>query len=163
MSTAAQQQAMRAPRSIAIHTPAFQEGKPIPREFTGFGEDVSPALSWTGVPADAQALAIVVDDPDAPSGTFTHWTAWDLPADLKGVPKGVDVAGLRGVVGRNDFGFARYMGPKPPGGTHRYHFRVFALSKRLGLPANAPPEDVWKALAGNVVAWGETMGTFTRP
>lgn len=163
MTTAAQQQAMRAPQSIGVRSPAFQPGKPIPRESTGFGEDVSPEIEIAGVPSGAQSLAIVVDDPDAPRGTFTHWTVWDLPADTKRLERGVDVARLGGVQGRTDFGFSKYMGPEPPSGTHRYYFRVFALSKRLGLPPNAPVEDVWKALAGNVLAWGETMGTFTRP
>lgn len=163
MTAPAQQQAMRAPQSIGVRSPAFEHGKPIPREFSGFGEDVSPEIEITGVPSGAQALAIVVDDPDAPRGTFTHWTVWDLPADTRRLERGAGVGRLGGAQGRNGFGFAKYMGPKPPSGTHRYFFRVFALSKRLGLPPNAPVEDVWKALAGNVVAWGETMGTFTRP
>lgn len=163
MAHASQHQALHAPQSLGVRSRAFEDGRAIPREHTAHGDDVSPPLAWTGVPEDAQSLAIVVDDPDAPTGTFTHWAVWDLPADLRELERGVDPVTLGARVGRNDFGFAKYMGPKPPSGTHRYVFRVFAVDKRLGLDANMPVDRLWRALAGHVLAWGETVGTFARP
>lgn len=164
MSTNAQEmKALRAPRLIGIRSPAFEEGKPIPRQHTAFGDDVSPELHLTGVPGGAVALAIVVDDPDAPRGTFTHWTAWNLPPDTTRLVEGADPLRLGARVGQNDFGLTGYNGPKPPSGTHRYRFRVFALDKQLDLPPNAPPAEVWRDLAPHVVAWGELMGTYARP
>ncbi|HVM46304.1 MAG TPA: YbhB/YbcL family Raf kinase inhibitor-like protein [Candidatus Thermoplasmatota archaeon] len=158
-----QQQALRAPRSIGVHSVAFQHGKQIPREFTGHGDDINPPLSWTGVPNNAQALAIVVDDPDAAGGTFTHWTVWNLPPRIGGVEAGVKVVPLGGIEGRNDFGTSGYRGPKPPGGTHRYVFRVLALDKFLDAPPNAPVDEVWRHISGHSLAWGELVGTFTKP
>lgn len=154
---------MRAPQSIGVRSPSITPGRPIPREFTAFGDDVSPALNVTGVPEGTVALAIVVDDADGPGGGFTHWTVWNLPGDTREIPQDADVGVVGGVEGTNDFGFAKYMGPKPPSGTHHYHFRVFALEKELSLPRNAKPDDVWRALAGNVRAWGELVGTSAKP
>lgn len=162
MPTATQQQALRAQRSIGLHSVAFQHGKQIPREFTGFGDDINPPLSWTGVPNQAQALAIVVDDPDAPGGTFTHWTVWNLPPRLEGLEAGAKVIPIGGIEGRTSFGRSGYGGPKPPSGTHRYVFRLFALDRFLDLPQNAPAEDVWRQLATHTLAWGELVGTVSR-
>lgn len=159
----AKEKAQGSPRTIRVATPAFEEGKPIPREHTGFGDDVSPALSWSGAPAGAKAFAIVVDDPDAPGGTYTHWLVLDLPAGVSSLDRGADVTKLGGVEGRNDFGFHRYMGPKPPSGTHRYHFQVFALGAKLGLPRDAKADQVWSALGEKAIAWGERVGLFTKP
>lgn len=159
MLTTAQQEALRAPRKIGITSPEFAQGKAIPREFTGHGDDVSPPLDLTGVPHDAQALAIVMDDPDAPGGTFTHWTAWNISPQTTSLERGAQLLAQ----GRNDFGTTGYRGPKPPSGTHRYYFRVFALDQQLGIPPNAPVDEVWRHLAKHTMAWGELMGTFTRP
>jgi Raf kinase inhibitor-like YbhB/YbcL family protein len=161
MSTNLEHAALAAPQTISVTSPAFAPGKPIPRECSGYGENVSPALKLAGVPVDAQLLAIVVDDPDAPHGTFTHWTAWDI-ANASEIPRGADIKKLKGTQGRNDAGTNGYFGPKPPSGTHRYRFRVFALKEKLGLPHGAPVADVWTALDGKVRAWGELAGTYTK-
>lgn len=163
MTTVSEQQALRAPKTLGVHSSAFTNGRALPREHSSFGDDVSPPISWSGLPDATQTLAIVMDDPDAPGGTFTHWLVWDLPATLRELTPGADVRSLGAREGQNDFGFARYMGPKPPSGTHRYFIRVFAISKRLGIEENATAERVWSAIAPNVLAWGEIMGTFTRP
>lgn len=163
MLSPVQQQALRAPRSIGLRSVAFQHGKQIPREFSGHGDDISPPLEWTGVPNNAQALAIVVDDPDAPGGTWTHWTAWNLPTRIESLEAGVKVIPLGGGEGRTSAGTSGYHGPKPPSGTHRYFFRLFALDRQLDLPPNAPVEDVWRALSTHTIAWGELVGTFTKP
>lgn len=152
---------LSAPQTINVTSPAFGPNRPIPREYSGYGESVSPALKLTNVPVDAQVLAIVVDDPDAPGGTFTHWTAWDI-ANTNEIPRGADIKKLKGTQGKNDAGTNGYFGPKPPSGTHHYRFRVFALKEKLGLPHAAPSADVWNALNGKVRAWGELVGTYTK-
>lgn len=158
-----QQQALRANKSMGLRSPEFQHGRQIPREYTGFGEDVSPPLEWTGVPTHAEAIALVMDDPDAPDVTaFTHWTVWNLPPRMTTIERAAKVIPTGAVEGRNDFGTTGYRGPKPPSGTHRYHFRVLALDKFLDLPPNAPVEDVWNHLAGHVIGWGELVGTVSR-
>lgn len=158
-----QQKAMRAPRSIGLTSPAFQNGKPIPREFSGYGEDAQPPLAWTGILRETRALALVVDDPDAPGGTWTHWTLWGIPREATGLARDADVRAMHGVEGRTSDGSAGWHGPKPPSGTHRYYFRVFALDRELDLPSLAPVDDVWRALGEHAIAWGELMGTFAKP
>lgn len=159
----AHEKALQAPKTLQVMSPDFRQRGLIPRPFTSFGEDVAPALEVGGVPERAQALAIVVEDPDAPGGTFTHWLVWNLPVTTTRVPRAANVSALGGVQGTNDFGFPRYMGPKPPSGTHHYHFRVFALSQPLPTPPRAKAPDVWRELAPRVLAWGETVGIFARP
>lgn len=151
-----------APQSLSLTSSAFRHGEPIPREFTCQGDDVSPPLAWAGVPREARALALVMDDPDAPRGTFTHWTWWDAPADAKSLAKGEPAAKLGAKEGRTDFDATGYGGPCPPTGSHRYFFRLYALREPLGLPAGARVADVWKALDGRVLAWGELMGTYRK-
>ena len=175
MTTQIEHAALAAPQTINVSSNAIAPNRPIPREYTGYGENVSPQLKLTGVPVDAQFLAIVVDDldargasapsqaagPDAPNGTFTHWTAWDIQ-NTNEIPRAADIKKLKGTQGKNDAGTNGYTGPKPPSGTHRYRFRVFALKEKLGLPHGAPPADVWRALDGKVRAWGEITATFTK-
>lgn len=163
MLSPVQQQSLRAPRSIRLHSVAFTHGKQLSREFTGYGDDISPPLEWTGIPDHARTLAIVVEDPDAPGGKFTHWTVWNLPQRIEGIESGGKVLHLGGVQGKNDFGTVGYRGPKPPSGTHRYSFRIFALDRSLDLAAGASPDEVWRALGERTIAWGELVGTFTKP
>lgn len=161
MTTQTEHAALNAPQTINVSSNAIAPNRPIPREYSGYGENVSPQLKLTGVPVDAQLLAIVVDDPDAPNGTFTHWTAWDIQ-NTNEIPRGADIKKMKGTQGKNDAGTNGYTGPKPPSGTHRYRFRIFALKEKLGLPHGAPPADVWKALEGKVRAWGELTATYTK-
>lgn len=152
--------ALRAPRSLTLTSAAFQHGAPIPRRHSGHGDDTSPPLAWSGAPAGTKAFALVVDDPDAPRGTWTHWTAWDLPATTTRLDEGADVAKLGARQGVTSARTNGYHGPAPPSGTHRYFFRVFALSEPLALQEGAGIEDVWRALGERTLAWGELMGTF---
>jgi hypothetical protein len=147
---------------MQLSSPAFREGQPIPVLFTCKGRDVSPQLAWSGLPAGTQALALVVDDPDAPRGTWTHWTLWDLPATVQGLPQGVDVAGLGAVQGTTTAGSQGYHGPCPPSGAHRYFFQLYALGGRLGLPPGSSVAELRKALQGRVLAEARLMGTFTK-
>lgn len=153
---------MAAPKTLRVTSTAFADGDPIPREFTCQGEDVSPPLAVGGVPPGAKSLALIVDDPDAPRGTWTHWTAWDLPSATRTLPRGVDVAKLGGREGLNDSHGVGWEGPCPPSGTHRYFFKVYALAAPLGLPRGAKRPDVERAMADKVLAWGELMGRYAK-
>jgi Raf kinase inhibitor-like YbhB/YbcL family protein len=151
-----------APATIQVSSEAFADGDAIPARYTCEGEDVSPALAWTGVPDEARALALLVEDPDAPDGTFVHWTLFDLPPDSAGLSSGVVPAGAR--EGENSFGDGGYGGPCPPEDDepHRYVFVVYALDAALGLDAGATPSDVRAAIGRHAIARGELTGRFGR-
>jgi Raf kinase inhibitor-like YbhB/YbcL family protein len=149
--------------SLAVTSSAFSQGKPIPKEFSCDGGDRSPPLSIAGLPAGADYVAVVLDDPDAPKGTWTHWTFWDLPAAKAGnLPAGVAVEGLGAIQGTTSAGSVGYHGPCPPGGTHRYFVRAYATNGSLGLAKGASVDAVRKALKAKAVAQGELMGTYSR-
>ncbi|HVL47261.1 MAG TPA: YbhB/YbcL family Raf kinase inhibitor-like protein [Candidatus Thermoplasmatota archaeon] len=154
--------ALEALKSLTPRSPAFAAGGPIPPRHTCEGDDVAPAIEFGPRPVGTCAVALLVDDPDAPRGAFTHWVAWNLPADLDALPEGADVTALGGLEGRNDFADVGYRGPCPPSGTHRYFFKVYALDALLDLPRGARRSTFEDAIAGHVLAWGETMGTSTR-
>jgi len=145
---------------MKITSSAFQEGGNIPSKFTCDGADVNPALRFEGAPAEAKSLALIVDDPDAPSGLFTHWLAWNID------PKTTDVAEnsapAKAVQGTNDFPKTGYGGPCPPSGTHRYFFKIFALDQMLDLKTGAKRAEVDAAMRGHVTAQGELMGRYSR-
>jgi len=145
---------------MKITSSAFQEGGNISSKFTCDGADVNPALRFEGAPAEAKSLALIVDDPDAPSGLFTHWLAWNID------PKTTDVAEnsapAKAVQGTNDFPKTGYGGPCPPSGTHRYFFKIFALDQMLDLKAGAKRAEVDAAMRGHVIAQGELMGRYSK-
>jgi Raf kinase inhibitor-like YbhB/YbcL family protein len=143
----------------------FKEGQPIPRQYTCDGVNVSPSLEWTAVPKTARTIAIIVDDPDAPSGTFTHWLLYNLSSETMGLvensPAGETLKG-GGQQGENDFGKVGYGGPCPPSGTHRYFFKIYALDDELALKPGAKKADVEKAMEGHIVGQAQLMGTYKR-
>jgi Raf kinase inhibitor-like YbhB/YbcL family protein len=151
---------------MQLTSPAFQEGQPIPKQYTGDGKDVSPPLRWDGVPGGTQSLALICDDPDAPRGTWVHWVLFNLPADARELPeavpaKGVGPQGSR--QGTNDFRKLGYGGPAPPPGKpHRYFFKLYALDTVLDLKEGATKQDLVKAMEGHVLAEGQLMGKFGR-
>lgn len=148
--------------TITLMSGAFSEGGSIPKKYTCDGEDHSPNLSWSGIPAGTQSLVLIADDPDAPSGTFVHWVLYDLPADLTGLPEGGAGQGV-GVQGTNSFRKKGYNGPCPPkGNPHRYYFKLYALDKKLNLKEGASKADVEKAMQGHILAQGQTMGRYGR-
>ncbi len=155
----------RAAGTIVVTSASFEEGKSIPKKHTCDGEDVSPRLAWTGVPDGAKSVAVICDDPDAPAGTWVHWVIYNLPADAGGLGENVPPRetlpdGAR--QGKNDFGRIGYNGPCPPGGTHRYFFKVYALDSLLDLPAGATKAQLVRAMEGHVLAQGSLMGTYSR-
>ncbi len=152
--------------TVTLKCPAFSEGGEIPRKHTCDGADLSPELNWGGVTPAAHSLAIIVDDPDAPRGTWTHWLVWNIPPHHTSLPEGVPTSEvLEGgaVQGTNDFNRLGYGGPcPPPGKPHRYFFRLFALNTRLTLPAGATRKEVDRAMKGHILSEAEWMGTYKR-
>ncbi len=149
---------------MTLTSSAFASGATIPNQYTCKGEDVSPPLAWSGAPAHASSYALIMDDPDAPSGTWVHWVVWNIPATAHLLPEGVPKReelddGTR--QGRNSFRKVGYNGPCPPEGqTHRYFFRLYALDTKLKLSSGANREEVDEAMKGHVLAQSEYMGTF---
>ena len=152
---------------LTVTSDAFDEGGRIPQKYTCDGEDVSPDLKWNTPPAGSRSIAVIADDPDAPGGTFIHWTVLDLPAEIRGLGERVGNAPSlpEGALhGQNGFGKDGYGGPCPPSGsTHEYRFWVYALSEPLALLSGAKSEDVITTLKGKVVAVGKLTGTYGRP
>jgi Raf kinase inhibitor-like YbhB/YbcL family protein len=150
-----------APVTIEVTSTAFGEGDPIPEQYTCDGDEISPPLTWTGVPSDAAALALVVDDPDAPSGTFTHWVVLDIPVDTSSSDEGGVPSG--GTQASTSAGSAAYAGPCPPNGTHHYRFTVVALDAVLGLAEGASLDEALAAVDEHALARGTLTGTYERP
>ena len=144
---------------MKITSSAFQEGGNIPSKFTCDGSDTSPPLQITGVPSEAKSLALITDDPDAPSGLFTHWLVWNIPPQTNSIAEG---SAPKGMDGTNDFGKSGYRGPCPPPGTHRYSFKIFALDRELDLSSAAKRSQVDAAMKGHVIAQGELIGRYVR-
>jgi len=152
--------------SVALKSTAFSEGGEIPREHTCDGADLSPELTWGGVSPAARSLALIVADPDAPKGTWTHWLIWNIPPHHTSLPEGVptsEVLESGAAQGKNDFNLIGYGGPcPPPGKPHRYFFKLYALKTTLALPAGATRKEVDRAIKGHILAEAEWMGTYKR-
>lgn len=148
---------------MELRSDLFADGENIPAWYTCEGEDVSPSLRWSGVPAGTVQLALTMEDPDAPSGVFVHWVAWGLPADRGGLEEGEVPEGM--VQGTTSFGVAGYRGPCPPHGhgAHRYVFTLLALDADPGLPPGASIDQFRRACAGHVLAEARLTGYFERP
>lgn len=160
--------ANRSPARLTVTSAAFSSGGRIPKKSTCDGEDVSPAIAWSGVPEGTKEIVLFCEDPDAPDGTFVHWVLWGIPRDRRGLPEGIEsgdsVDSLDGAhQGINGFRVRGYKGPcPPPGQPHHYHFRVAALGDRLDLAAGSSIERVREAMRGRVLAEGELIGLYGR-
>ena len=150
---------INAASSISITSPAFQAGGDIPAKFTCNGANISPELQISGVPSEAKSLVLIVDDPDAPRGLFTHWITWNI--DPKTTRVGENSAPAGAVQGTNDFGKSNYGGPCPPSGTHRYFFKIFALDNKLELKASARRAELDAAMRGHILGQGELMARYS--
>jgi len=151
--------------ALEVVSPAFAAGGLIPRKHTCDGEDVSPEISWSGVPAGTRSFALICDDPDAPSGTWVHWVVFNLPAVVSRLPEALPAEPALpsgGRQGKNDFRRIGYGGPCPPSGTHRYVFKVYALDRLLDLEPGATKAQVEAAMKGHVLAEGSLMGRYRR-
>jgi len=151
--------------TIQITSSAFSEGGMIPERYTCDGRDVSPDLNWDGIPEETRTLALICDDPDAPVGTWVHWVLFNIPAKQTGLPaEVVSKAELAGGAkhGINDFQRPGYGGPCPPGGTHRYFFKLYALDIELDLDSGATKARLEEAMQGHILAEGQLMGRYSR-
>jgi Raf kinase inhibitor-like YbhB/YbcL family protein len=142
---------------MMITSPEFDNSASIPARFTCQGEDVSPALNIAGIPEGAQSLALIIDDPDAPGGTWVHWVVFDIP-----VGAGIDEGSVPGKQGRNDFGKNDYGGPCPPSGTHRYFFKVYALDTMLNLNEGISKQELEGAMQEHILAEAELIGVYKK-
>ena len=150
---------------IKIKSPAFVPGGKIPGKYTCDGMDISPPLAWTSGPEGTKTFALICDDPDAPMGTWVHWVLFNLPADIielrENVPPERELeSGAK--QGMNDFRKIGYGGPCPPGGTHRYYFKLYALDTEINLEAGATKSELLKAMEGHILAEGQLMGRYER-
>lgn len=145
---------------ISLISSAFAEGEMIPKKYTCDAENVSPTLSWSDIPEGTESLALIVDDPDAPAGTWVHWVLYDIPANQNGLSEGVKGIGIEGM---NNFGDFGYGGPCPPRGpAHRYFFKIYALATALGLDAGEIKENLENAMEGHILAQGQLVGQYQR-
>ena len=147
-------------QAMKLSSPDFSDGGNIPEGFTCEGKDVSPTLTIAGVPKEAKSLALIVDDPDAPRGSFTHWLMWNI------VPTLTEIVGNKppahAVQGVNEFGKSKYSGPCPPSGVHRYYFRLYALDTNVALPPKSKRKAVDSAIKGHILAEATLMGRYAR-
>ena len=151
---------------LTISSPAFQEGDKIPMKFTCEGEDISPELTWNKPPEETKSLTLLVDDPDAPDGVFTHWVLFNLPADKMMLPQGVPTQGRLpdgSLQGKNEFGKIGYSGPCPPQGRpHRYQFTLYALDRPLNLKSVVTKKQVVDTMRGHILAHDQITGIYQR-
>lgn len=145
------------PVQLRISSAAFADGEYIPVKYTCDGLNINPPLDIEGIPAEAQSLALIVDDPDAAAGTWVHWVMWNIP-----VAKHLAENHIPGQEGINDFRKQHYGGPCPPGGTHRYYFKVYALDTQLHLPASTGKVQLENAMRGHIAGYGALMGRYER-
>ena len=151
---------LRKMAAMTLTSPAFTDGATIPSKYTCDGADISPPLDIGNVPDGAKSLALIVDDPDAPVGTWVHWVLWDIPAQTREILENSIPAGTQ--QGRNDWKRNGYGGPCPPSGTHRYFFKLYALDMPLALGAGTTKKDLERAMDGHVLAHTELKGTYRR-
>ena len=150
---------------MKIKSSAFEEGGMIPGKYTCDGENVSPPLSWSDAPAETKTFALINHDPDAPAGTWVHWVIYNIPGSEKELPeaiapkKNLDNGAVQGV---NDFRKTGYGGPCPPGGTHRYYFKLYALDTKLDLQGDVTKDKLLDAMRGHILAEGQLMGKYSR-
>ncbi len=152
--------------AFELTSPAFKNDKAIPKEHTCDGSDASVPLKWSGAPQGTKSFALIVDDPDAPRGTWVHWVIYDIPANVTELAGGIghqDSLQSGAKQGKNDFGKTGYGGPcPPPGPAHHYHFKLYALKEMSGLKPQATKRQLLDAIKGHVAAEAQLVGTYKR-
>lgn len=144
---------------MRLTSSAFEDGGRIPVKYTADGDDISPPLTIESVPEETKSLALVVDDPDAPVGTWVHWIVFNILSDIKQINEGETPQGIEG---RNDFGKLSYGGPAPPSGTHTYMFKLYALDITLNLKQGAGKKELEKAMQGHILEKAILKGKYSR-
>ena len=153
------------PLPFELISTAFDQGEPIPAKYSCKGEDISPSLAWGDPPQGTQSLALIMDDPDAPGGTWVHWIVFNIPADIRELPEdiqgGMKFGDVAVTFGKNSWGRSDYGGPCPPSGTHRYFFKLYALDTTLPSDESMDKKQMQAAMDGHILAETELMGTFS--
>lgn len=152
-------------QTMNVTSSAFASQQPIPKKYSCDGQSISPPLQWDEPPEGTKSLALIMDDPDAPSGTFVHWVLYGLPPTTRSLPEGASASGgLPGgsLQGRSSAGTPGYTGPCPPSGTHHYHFKLYALDSNIDIASGADKAQLERAMDKHVLAYGELVGTFSR-
>ena len=150
--------------SLNLTSAAFREGGAIPDRYSKSGGNISPPLAWTGVPAGTRSLALIGEDPDAPSGVFVHWLVYGIPPETKELEEGQPETPTLpdgSLQGRNGFGQTGYGGPAPPSGTHRYFFHLFALGRELNLAPGASRKELDEIMQNHVLERAQLMGVYS--
>jgi Raf kinase inhibitor-like YbhB/YbcL family protein len=152
-------------KTMEIKSSSFNHEDMIPAKYTCDGQNISPPLAWSGAPKETKSFALICDDPDAPAGTWVHWVIFDIPPNVNFLPEKVakqeEIVGL-GKNGKNSSQRYGYDGPCPPGGTHRYYFKLYALDTMLNLNTGLSKEELLKAMKGHVLAEAQVMGRYKR-
>jgi Raf kinase inhibitor-like YbhB/YbcL family protein len=143
--------------NLQVRSVAFSHNGHIPPKYTCEGENINPPLEISNIPEEAKTLALIMEDPDAPNGTFDHWIVWNIPPN-----EAIAEQSIPGISGTNSFGKTGYGGPCPPSGSHRYFFKVFALDTELDLLAGADKNAFLDAMEGHIMAQGELMGLYKK-
>jgi Raf kinase inhibitor-like YbhB/YbcL family protein len=146
--------------SLELTSDAFANGQSIPAKYACTGRNISPALAWNEPPSSTQSFVLIMDDPDAPAGTWAHWVLFNIPTNTRSLQENIDTSAMS--VGKNSWGDLGYGGPCPPSGTHRYFFKLYALDSTLSLSPGSTKEQLLKAMEGHILAQGELMGTFSK-
>lgn len=151
--------------TLQLTSSAFAEGQSIPAKYTCIGENISPDLAWKGHPEGTKSFALIVDDPDAPMGTWVHWVLYNIPANQSGLQEDLrvtsnDMGQSAMHIGKNSYNAMKYQGPCPPSGIHRYFFKLYALDTVMNLSPGASKETLLQAMNGHILAEAQLMGTF---
>lgn len=147
--------------AFTLSSPAFNSNTNLPSQFTCEGENVSPSLRWEEAPDNTRSFALIVDDPDAPSGTWVHWTLFNIPPDVYQIEQ--DNTPPEVISGLNSWGETGYRGPCPPSGTHHYYFKLYALDKTLSLSSNVTSEEILDAMQGHILDECVLIGLYSNP
>jgi len=147
-----------ANKTLMVKSPSFTDDGFIPSKYTCDGININPELTLKNIPEEAKSLVVIVEDPEAPSGTFDHWVMWNIPVKNK-----IEENSAPGVQGKNERGENKYSGPCPTSGTHHYHFKVYALDRRLELlPEDTNKNRLLRKMEGHILAFGQVIGKFKR-
>ncbi|MCF8001191.1 MAG: YbhB/YbcL family Raf kinase inhibitor-like protein [Halanaerobiales bacterium] len=154
-------------RDLIVTSNAFEDGDMIPQKYTKDGKDISPPLTIKGISTKGESIAVIMDDPDAPVGTFTHWLIWNIPIGKNNIPEGVhqdkEVETLNGAIqGLNDFGEIGYRGPAPPSGVHNYHFKVYILDQKLDLTYDATKNELVEEVDKHMLQKSKLVAKYKR-
>jgi Raf kinase inhibitor-like YbhB/YbcL family protein len=149
-----------AKASFTLSSTAFDNNAPLPLKYSGKGKDLSPPLAWQNPPSGTSSYALICDDPDAPSGTWTHWVLYNIPSSVKNIAEGKTPKGA--TLGKNSWGKATYNGPNPPSGTHHYIFTLYALDESLALSNGLTSDQLQQAMEGHILDKALLVGTFKK-